>query len=305
MSEPRCRRYRPPGPLDLVRTLAPLVRGRADPAHRWSSDGTFWRACRTPDGPAMLALHRAPGGDIEASAWGPGVDFALDGVPALLGAGDDWSQLDCSGAALVHRVQRANPGLRLTRTGLVFDALLPAVLEQRVTGGEARRAWREILQRHGEPAPGPVTGMYVPPSPAAVRQITTWEWHRFGVDAQRVRAVRAAAAVAARLEEAAAMATPDAVHRLRLVPGIGAWTAAETVQRALGCPDTVSVGDFHIPNTVVHVLTGAARGTDDQMLAALAPWAGQRQRVVRLIELSGIGAPRFGPRYRPPDMRAI
>lgn len=301
--------HRLAGPLDLRDTLAPLVRGRGDPAHAWAG-GTFWRVTRTADGPVSLAVTvRALERTVVGEAWGPGADAALATLPDLVGDRDDWSTLDVSGVPVLDRVRRARPGLRLTRTGLVLDALVPAVLEQKVTGGEARRAWRSLLHRYGDPAPGPADrmprAMRVPPTPEVFRQVPTWDWHRFGVDAQRTRAVRAVCAVAARLEECVGMTDLEAEARLRLVPGIGVWTAAETVQRALGAPDHVSVGDFHIPNRVVHLLTGAARGTDEQMLEALAPWVGQRQRVVRLVEASGIVAPKFGPRYAPADLRAM
>jgi len=144
--------------------------------------------------------------------------------------------------------------------------------------------------------------MRVPPAAQVLRDIPTWSWHRMGVDIKRQHTIRAAAAVARRLEEA----TADTVlTRLRVVPGVGEWTAAETAQRAFGHPDAVSVGDYHIKNWVVHALTGRARGTDLEMVELLAPWAGQRQRVVRLIEASGVGAPRFGPRFAPTDIRAI
>jgi 3-methyladenine DNA glycosylase/8-oxoguanine DNA glycosylase len=77
------------------------------------------------------------------------------------------------------------------------------------------------------------------------------------------------------------------------------------VQRALGAPDEVSVGDYHLPNMAVHLFTGRPRGTDEEMLELLAPWAGQRQRVMRLVEASGITAPRYGPRFQSLEIRAI
>jgi 3-methyladenine DNA glycosylase/8-oxoguanine DNA glycosylase len=83
------------------------------------------------------------------------------------------------------------------------------------------------------------------------------------------------------------------------------WTAAETAQRAFGHPDAVSVGDYHLPSAVVYAFTGRRRGTDEEMLALLAPWTGQRQRVMRLIEAAGITAPRRGPRFNYTDIRAI
>jgi 3-methyladenine DNA glycosylase/8-oxoguanine DNA glycosylase len=147
--------------------------------------------------------------------------------------------------------------------------------------------------------------MRIAPSAQALLDITSWDWHRMGVDLARQRAIRNAASVASRLEEATGLAPRDALARLRVVPGVGEWTAAETLQRAMGHPDAVSVGDYHLKNWVVHFLTGRSRGSDEEMLALLAPWAGQRQRVVRLIESSGVGAPRYGPRFAPHDIRAI
>jgi hypothetical protein len=291
-------------PVDLAATLAPLRRGTADPAHRLGPDGRFWWACATPAGDGTLALG-VSGTRVTASAWGPGAAWLLDRVPDLLGDGDDWSGLDVSDHRVLHRTLRARPGLRLPATGLVLDALVPAILEQKVTGQEARRSWRQLLRRFGTPAPGPMSGMYLPPGAAVLLEIPTWDWHRLGVDLRRQRTIRAAASVAHRLEECASLPLDEAVRRLRVVPGIGVWTAAETVQRACGHPDEVSVGDYHLPNVVVHLFTGRARGSDEEMLALLAPWTGQRQRVMRLVELAGIGAPRFGPRFAYPDIRAM
>lgn len=265
----------------------------------------FWRACATPAGDGTLAVRLAGPDMVDARAWGAGAGWLLDRVPALLGTGDQWSALDVSGHALLRMVAQRRPGVRLPATGLVMDALVPAVLEQRVTGGEARRAWAGLLRRFGRLAPGPRPELRVPPSAADLLAVPTWDWHRLGVDGQRQRAIRAAATVAHRLEQAAELPPAEALARLRTVPGIGAWTAAETLQRAIGHPDAVSVGDFHLPGIVGWFFTGQRGGTDEQMLKLLAPWAGQRQRVVRLIELSGFAPPRHGPRYAPLNIRAM
>lgn len=298
------RRWDAGRPVDVLRTLGLLRRGSGDPAHRVDSDGTFWSACMTPDGDGTLALRTVPDG-AAARAWGDGARWLVDRVPTLLGEGDDWTGLEFGGWPRLRDVLRSRQGVRLPSTGLVLDSLVPAVLEQRVTGGEAHRAWRGLLRRFGTPAPGPREDLFVPPSARTLLEVPTWDWHRLGVDGKRQRAIRAAATVAGRLEECVAMTPADAVARLRVVPGVGAWTAAETALRALGHPDAVSVGDFHLANLVVHAFTGRARGTDEQMLELLAPWAGQRARVVRLIELSGVSIPKFGPRLSPTDIRAI
>jgi 3-methyladenine DNA glycosylase/8-oxoguanine DNA glycosylase len=296
--------WTPGRPVDVGATLGPLVRGRGDPAHRIDAEGTFWWACATPSGAGTLAI-RAAAGAVRVSAWGAGASWLLDRVPRLLGDGDDWSDLDVSSHPGLGRVLCARPGLRLPSTALVLDSLVPAVLEQRVTGHEARRAWRGLLLRFGTPAPGPLVSLRVPPDAATLLSIPTWDWHRLGVDLQRQHAIRAAATVAARLEECVDLSLDAALARLRMVPGVGEWTAAETAQRALGHPDAVSVGDFHIPDLVVYALSGAPRGDDAAMLRLLEPWQGQRQRIVRLIELSGVRKPRFGPRLAGADIRAI
>ncbi|MDQ2750930.1 MAG: DNA-3-methyladenine glycosylase 2 family protein [Actinomycetota bacterium] len=290
--------------VDVGATLAPLRRSTGDPAHLHDAAGVFWWACSTPDGDGTLAL-RAVRGVVTARAWGSGAQWLLDRIPALLGEGDDWSALDLSSQPRLCDVAHARPGLRLPATGLVMDSLVPAVLEQRVTGREAWRAWRLLLRRFGRPAPGPVVDLRVPPSARALLDVPGWDWHRMGVDSQRQRAIRAAAGVAGRLEECATMEPAAGLARLRILPGIGEWTAAETMQRAVGHPDAVSVGDYHIKDLVVHFLTGRPRGDDAEMVRLLEPWAGQRQRVVRLIELSGVGKPRFGPRLSTIDIRAI
>jgi 3-methyladenine DNA glycosylase/8-oxoguanine DNA glycosylase len=303
-------RWQPPVPIDLVRTLRPLCHGAGDPVARFV-DGTFWWACRTPDGPGRLAISTLPiglaGEQLLARAWGPGADWLLAAVPGLLGTGDDWSELDVGSHPVLRQVRRNRPGVRLTRTGRVLDSLVPACLEQRVTGQEAFRAWRLLTWAYGEPAPGPAEPrLWLPAEPARLLAVPSWDWHRFGVDGKRYRAIRAAATVADRLEECVDLALSQGLaaarQRLALVPGVGPWTVAETTLRALGDPDAVSVGDFHLSNVVGFALTGAARTDDPTMLELLSPWAGQRARVIRLIELSGLTPPKYGPRFSPMDM---
>jgi 3-methyladenine DNA glycosylase/8-oxoguanine DNA glycosylase len=278
------RQWVPDGPLDLGLTLGPLRRGPGDPAFQVAPDGAVWRASRTPAGPGTLRVA-AVAGAVDAEAWGPGADWLLSGLPALLGADDNPSAFTAR-HRLVHEAHRRHPGLRLTRTGLVLESLIPSILEQKVTADEAYRAWRLLLRRHGEPAPGPADTMRVMPDPRS------WAL---------IRAVRAAA----RLQEAAAMASAEASRRLQAILGIGPWTAAETLQRANGDPDAVTVGDFHLPNIVGYALTGERRSDDAAMLALLAPYAGQRHRAARYILLGGRIPPRRGPRFTPGNIAAL
>jgi 3-methyladenine DNA glycosylase/8-oxoguanine DNA glycosylase len=295
--------YTPSHPLDLAKILRPLSRGAADPTLRWDSSGV-WRTLPTPLGPATLHLTRTRG-TVDATAWGDGAEWAMASVPELLGAGDDAGDFDVSQNPFLHDSQRRNPGLRLLRTGLVLEMMIAAILEQKVTGLEARRAWATLVRAHGEPAPGPApSGMRVSPSAHAWRLIPSWEWHAAGVGPQRSRTAIAAASVAGGLERTLAIGRGGAevAKKLRSVPGVGVWTAAETTQRAHGDADSVSVGDYHLPALVGWALIGTPVD-DDGMLELLAPWAGQRQRVMRLIESSGFAKPRFGPRMTIQDHR--
>jgi 3-methyladenine DNA glycosylase/8-oxoguanine DNA glycosylase len=289
-------------PVDLRATLGSLAHGNGDPTQR-VAQGRLWRAGNTPDGPATLALHRA-GDAVHAEAWGAGAEWTLDGLPDLLGARDDVTGF-APEHPLLRSVWRRRPGLRIPRTRAVCDQLVPVILEQKVTGAEAHRSWRELCWRYGEHPPGPApAGMRLPPTPAVLRGLADWDWHRAGVTPQRRQAVRAACAVASRLEEAVAMEPAAALARLRVVPGVGVWTAAEVAQRAFGDADAVSVGDYHIPGLVGWALLGRSLD-DDGMLEVLAEYAPHRHRVVRLVELSGVGKPRFGPRMPARDYRAI
>ncbi|WP_374207725.1 DNA-3-methyladenine glycosylase [Streptomyces sp. XM4193] len=300
------RRWEPSGPYDLPGNLRVLRRGPGDPTHRLR-DGELWRTSRTPDGPVTLRLT-SESGAVCAQAWGSGADWALDRLPALLGESDRPEEF-VPRHRVVLRAHRARPGLRLVRTGLVLESLIPSVLEQKVTTDEAYRAWRLLVRRYGEPAPGPAQlmppGMYVMPGPREWRHIPSWEWHRAGVDGKRSAAVLRACRVAPRLEEAAGMPLPQALHRLQLVPGIGPWTAAETLQRSNGDPDAVTVGDLHLPGIIGYALTGR-RGLDDEaMLELLAPYAGQRHRATRLLLAEGPVPARRAPRFPVGDIARL
>ncbi|HEX5590083.1 MAG TPA: hypothetical protein VFX65_07325 [Candidatus Limnocylindrales bacterium] len=299
-------------PLDLRLVLGPLYRGRGDPTLRLSGVAAA-RATRTPDGPATL-LVELRGTQAAAEAWGPGADRVLDGLPALLGLDDDPTGFEPGLHPLVADLARRRPGLRLGRTGAVFEALFPAILEQRVTGSEAASAYRGLIRRHGEPAPGPIAAaerLRLQPTPEALAALPYFAYHPYGVEQRRAEVLRRAAADARRLDALADLpgsrleAGVAATGRLRAIAGIGPWTAAEVTLRALGDPDAVSVGDFHLPNVVAFALAGEPRATDARMLELLEPWRGHRARVVRLLEVSGIEAPKFGPRYAAPDRRGM
>jgi 3-methyladenine DNA glycosylase/8-oxoguanine DNA glycosylase len=304
---PRSRAVRLEGPYDLGRSLGPLCHGRGDPTARIEGR-TLWRATRTPAGPATQAVVvDAAHTTVTAWAGGPGADFLLDGLPRLIGA--DPTPFTAQAATVppgrrplgwdvVAGLARRWAGLRIPRTDAVVEACIPTVLEQKVTGLEARRSYRDMGLALGAVAPGPVArhGLRLPLDPTVLAATPSWALHRFGIERHRADTLRRVAVAARRLEEATAMDPPSARRRLTAIVGLGPWSAAEVGLVALGDADAVSVGDFHLPNQVAWALAGIPRGDDALMLELLEPWRGQRGRVLRLLALAGITAPKFGPR---------
>jgi 3-methyladenine DNA glycosylase/8-oxoguanine DNA glycosylase len=304
--------WRLPFLVDVRLTLGVQGRGRSDPTFKTDEAGAIWRTSLTPDGPGTIRVLPGRPDDAEtlvrAQAWGPGAEWLLGALPGVLGADDDLAGFDVSDAHRTIRESAArHPGLRLGRTGRLMEALVPAILEQKVLTIEAHRAWKFLLNRHGTEPPGPAPrGMRVFPHPATWRRIPTWDWHRAGVEGVRARTVKIAVSVADSLERLLTTGHEEADRKLQTLPGIGPWTSAEARQRAAGDPDAVSVGDLHLKNSVGWALAGRERSTDEEMLELLEPYKGHRYRAVRLILLSGqAGAPRRAPRMPVRDYRGF
>jgi 3-methyladenine DNA glycosylase/8-oxoguanine DNA glycosylase len=287
-------------PLDLAATLGPLAHGRGDTTIRLSAREARL-AFRTPTGAATIQLS-LEGSTVRARSWGPGAAEALGGAPRLIGE-EDRPEAFVAHHPVLRRLQRTHPGLRLPRSGRVLHALVPTVIEQKITGTEAFRAYAALLRAHGEPAPGPLPGLWLPPAPERLAALPYHAFHPLGVERRRAEVIRRAAARAAWLEAAADAA--EATRRLTSFAGIGAWTAAEVVRSAFGDADAVSVGDYHVPNMVAWALAGEPRADDARMLQLLEPYRGQRGRVQRYLEVGRVVAPRYGPRMAPRRIATI
>ncbi|NNG40199.1 DNA-3-methyladenine glycosylase 2 family protein [Flexivirga sp. ID2601S] len=307
--------HAPGRPVPLGSILGALRRGAGDPTWHQErhqrhqghqSHGAIWRASRTPDGPVTLRLHLEPaqtGDRVVARAWGPGAGWALQGLPALLGADDDPSGF-APREDVLRRAAHTHRHWRLGRTRLVLEALVPAIIEQRVTGKQAFGGYRQLVRRWGAVAPGPPEAiaamrLMVPPSVEQWRRIPSWEWLRAGVDAQRADTIARVLQVAPRLEECSALPCENAWQRLRSVRGVGVWTAAETMQRACGDADAVSFGDYHVAKDIGHALTGSPVD-DEQLERLLRPYAGHRFRVQFLVTAQRLGPARRGARLAIP-----
>jgi 3-methyladenine DNA glycosylase/8-oxoguanine DNA glycosylase len=282
-----------PGPLDTAATFRLHRHGPGDPTIK-IGPRELWRATGTPEGAATLHLD-IHDREVTARAWGPGAAWVMARAGLIAGL-DDVSNLKTEHPRL-SELQHQLVGLRIGATHRVMEALVPAILEQKVTSYEAHRSFNQMVYALGEPAPGPMK-LRVAPDPSVLASQPYWVFHRFGIERKRADVIRAVSARAERLEECVDLSPEEAMARLRLFAGVGAWTAAEVTARAMGDVDAVSVGDFHLPHLVAWVLAGEMRATDERMLELLEPYRGERGRVIRLIECGAGRRPRRAPRQR-------
>lgn len=283
--------------MSVLALLGPHRHGGGDPTFRVHGDDV-WRGIRTPTGPVSLRVStRSTDGEIHAEAWGSGAEWALDHVPAMLGADDDCDGFRPDLHPLVAEAWRRRPHVRFGASHRLWEALAPAVIEQKVTGQEAFAGFRRLVHRYGERAPGPGVELklWLQPSADTVRRIPSWEWLRMHIDPARSRTLVRATTVADTLER---LTAAEADTKLRTLPGLGEWTSAEVRSRAFGDPDAVSFGDYHVAKDIGWAVTGTPYD-DEELRAFLAPWRPQRNRVVVLIHGLAGGRPRRGPRMAP------
>ncbi|MEM6928856.1 MAG: DNA-3-methyladenine glycosylase 2 family protein [Myxococcota bacterium] len=236
---------------------------------------------------------------LDSEAWGPGSAWLLDRVPDLVGAHDDPRALAATHRPLKHLLHQ-HPGLRLGRTGQVYQGLLRAAM----TAGAGKREGKEAIWRMasawGEPAPGPRDDLALLPLPAEVARRGYAEFHPLGIARGRAELAVRLSRRASYLERAAELPPDEVDAHLRALPGIGPWTAAVTRLTVLGHPDALPLGDPNLPNMVAYVLAGERRASTERMLELLEPYAGQRGRVAKTIKAVGPKPPRRGPK---PDRR--
>ena len=278
-----------PFPLDLGR----LGQAIAGATRLVAPSGPLVWATHTPIGLGSLSLELASG-TVQAAAWGEGAPWLADQLPALVGLLDDTSTFVAHHPVIADEWRRGGPE-RFGATGRLFDALLPAVLGQKVQTTLAEQSLRWLVRTYGEVAPGPVS-LVAYPAAAVLARLSYASFHSAGVERRRAEVIIRAARVANRLEEGGRLGVAVAAARLQSLSGVGPWTTAMTLAPALGDADAVALGDAHLPNVVSWGLVGEPRGTDDRMVELVEPYRGHRARVLALLRRAHVSPPKYGPR---------
>lgn len=283
------------GPYDLAATLTPLAPGPFDPTLRSWPNG-MEGATRTPHGPGAWRAERIAGERLRVVAWGPGAEWLLENAADRLGLADEDVGPPIHADPAVRRAALRAAGVRLPRTHRVVEALATNVLAQRVSGKEAARAHDHLVRRFSDRAPGPTSGLWLPLSPDQLANLPGWAFAPLGVPVAQGDLLRMIGERARRLEETDGLGLDEAARRLTSIPGIGPWTAGQVLLHAMGHPDALPLGDFHLPSIVAWNLAGERRADDRRMLELLEPYRGQRGRVARWITAAGGHPPRRAPR---------
>lgn len=273
-----------------IGSVVRLDRARYGAVAATAPGGGARRAEPGPAGPLLLEA-RPTGNGVALEVWGPAstpadvAERALYQAASWVGLDDDPEPLAAivAGHTVLRRILRRVPPVRLSCLPRVCEAVGRGVLEQLVQATEAHRSIAQLARSVGTGAP---TGLSCWPTPRQLGATPAWDLRRHGVSLRGARALHAAALADRRLEEV----RHDYVQldrRLRALPGVGIWTSGEA-RLALGDPDAVSVGDYNLPGMIGSVLGGHDPSDCDDalMLELLTPFAGQRGRVIRLVEVA-------------------
>ncbi len=283
-----------PEAYDLRRTMAASRMGKYDPTLRLE-DGAMALALGTPEGPASLVVEQR-GRRLTVHGFGDGASWLMPHAAKLLGLEDNPKTFEPDGG-VVRKLWRQYPGIHLPSFPRIVYRVVQVTLLQLITWQEAVSSWGKLVRKLGVPAPGPVE-LRLPPDPGTLASTPDYVLIALGVRPKQARTIRRVAKYASRIEEAAStsMSGETFSQVLTAIRGIGPWTIAYVRGTALGAPDAVLLGDYNLPDTIAYLLAGEERASEERMVELLEPYRGHRFRVIRLVWMHGVTAPRRGPR---------
>ena len=189
-----------PDPYDFwgsTRSVGPVV--------AWEGRSVLWWATTTPAGAATLRLAQVAAGQVHADAWGDGAEWMLGQARRVLGLDDDPSAF-APPSGFVGDLARRAVGLHLPRTDRVHEALVTAILGQKVQSDAARQSLRQPSLRFGARAPGP-RELHLVPTANVLASLDYVAFHPCNVERARAERVLAVSRRAAWAESRTACVT--------------------------------------------------------------------------------------------------
>ena len=251
-------------PFDADALLA-FLGTRAIPGVETVSGGRYTRTVHAPGGPGLIELTLRPGDPRRLGrAARPGSRQVLLRVllPRLRGLGQVVSRcrqlfdLDAEPHAIaavlaaddaLAPLVAARPGLRVPGAYDGFELAVRAVVGQQVSVPGARTLAGRIAARFGTPLELPnapdATPTVLFPRPTDLAEA---DLSGLGLTTSRQRTLRALATAAAtgRLELDQGADPEETAARLNELPGVGPWTVAYVLMRAVGDPDAFPDSDL-------------------------------------------------------------
>jgi DNA-3-methyladenine glycosylase II len=222
------------------------------PAWLTSEDGTAHRVVRSSDSVWSLAAVRGARDTVRVQARraaGNGPAPTMDVFDPATLVGDD----------PVARALRQTRAVGRLRNPDLWDALATGIVRQVIRAEQARKLYRALCRRHGEPVATPTGTICLFPAPQVVLGLADADFAALGLAFKRPALQAAAQAYLRHGDSWAQLPLIDLVTAVQTVPRIGPWTAGAAIADAHNA--------YHLyPFADLAVRTWAARMVPDQ------PW---------------------------------
>lgn len=282
-------------PFDWNRMLE-FYSARATPGVERVHDGRYLRTISIGDTRGIVEVHNA-GDHLLLSLHGNGTKALFSIVQRVRGMFDldasthDISQV-LSGDAMLRRLLKKNPGVRVPGSWDGFELTVRAILGQQVSVRAATTLAGRIADRHGERIDIPVAGLVQAPDRLfpEPKKLVRARLESLGIVGSRAQTIRSLsrAVVDGTLSFDAAECSDSLRSSLKQIKGIGDWTAEYAAMRAMKDPDAFPASDLGLLRAFDK--PGATRMKPRELINRAEAWRPWRAYAALLLWGSDNGA---------------